>query len=191
MVNPQYGGGGPVLPPPTGLRFDFLTLTFYWDEVPQSTSYSLEYSPDGIVAYVEIYSGTALEFAYTPPAEGNTFYRIRSRNAQGYSEFSPILTQGYFSVLPPPSNLAVALVSGTTNSVKLSWDVVPSAERYKIYKSIVNVGDPVGANSNIGQVDANEFIETVDSGHRYYYHVTAENGNQWSAISGDIFIDVV
>jgi hypothetical protein len=54
----------------------------------------------------------------------------------------------------------------------------------------VAVGAPVGTNNYLAQADTNEYIDVVDSGYRYYYHLTAENGNQWSAISGDVFIDV-
>jgi hypothetical protein len=192
MVNPDYGGGAHVLPAPTGLRFDFPTLTFYWNEVGGATSYSLEYSPDGIVDYVEIYNGSALEYGYTPPVDGWTFYRIRCRSAAGYSEYSTILQQGYYTgaFLPPPENLAVELVSGTTNSVKLTWDVVPSATRYLISKSEVAVGAGFGPYGYIGDSFVNEYIATVDSGHRYYYHLNCENSNQSSPVSGAVFIDV-
>jgi hypothetical protein len=176
---------------PQGLRFDFPNLAFYWEMVENASSYQVEASIDG-TNYFEIYSGSDLVCAYTPIQENFMWYRVRARNANGFGPYSDVLKQGYYAgtILPSPSNLAVELVSGTANSVKLTWDEVPSAIRYKIFKSIVAVGDPVGANSNIEQVDTNEFIDTVDSGHRYYYHVTAENGNQWSPVTSDVWIDV-
>jgi hypothetical protein len=177
---------------PTGLRYFFTNKALYWDELPNATSYVLYYSETGDENdYTEIYSGSATEFAFIPNVQGWNYFSIKGRNSNGLGP-AAFLKQGYYdgTVLPTPQNITVQLVSGTTNSIKLTWDEVPSAERYKIYKSIVAVGAPVGANNNIGQVDTNEFIETVDSGHRYYYHVTAENGNQWSAITGDVFIEV-
>jgi hypothetical protein len=102
------------------------------------------------------------------------------------------LQQGYYdgAFLPPPENLAVELVSGTTNSVKLTWDVVPSAVRYLISKSEVAVGAGFGAYGYIGDSFVNEYIDTVDSGHRYYYHLNCENNNQSSPVSGDVFIEL-
>jgi hypothetical protein len=191
LLYPEGPGPG-SLSAPTGLRYFFTNKALYWDELPNATSYVLYYSEtDDENDYTEIYSGSATEFAFIPNVQGWNYFSIKGRNSNGLGP-AAFLKQGYYdgTVLPTPQNITIQLVSGTTNSVKLTWDEVPSAERYKIYKSIVAVGDPVGANSNIGQVDANEFIETVDSGHRYYYHVTAENGNQWSPVTSDVFIDV-
>jgi hypothetical protein len=186
-----YQPGPGTLTAPQGLRFNFSNLAFYWEMVENASSYNLEASIDG-TNFFEIYAATDLVCAYTPVQEGWMWYRVRARNANGFGPYSDVLKQGYYSgiFLPPPSNLAVELVSGTTNSVKFTWAEVPSATNYKISKSIVAVGDGVGASGYIGDSTETQYIETVDSGHRYYYHVAAENNNQNSPASGDVFIDV-
>jgi hypothetical protein len=186
-----YAPSAGSLTAPTGLRFSFSNLAFYWEMVEHASSYQVEASLNGS-DYFEMYAGSDLVCAYTPVQEGWMWYRARARNANGFGPYSDVLKQGYYSgiILPPPSNLAVELVSGTTNSLRLSWDEVPSAERYKISKSIVAVGDGVGASGYIGDSTETQYIETVDSGHRYYYHVAAENRNQNSPASSDVFIDV-
>jgi hypothetical protein len=186
-----YTPGPGSLTAPTGLRFYFPNLAFYWEMVEHASSYQVEASLNG-TDYFEIYAGSDLVCPYTPIQENFMWYRARARSANGFGPYSDVLKQGYYAgtILPPPSNLAVELVSGTTNSVKFTWAEVPSATNYKISKSIVEVGADVGAYSYIGQADTIEYIETVDSGHRYYYHVAAENSNQWSPVSGDAFIEL-
>jgi hypothetical protein len=186
-----YAPSAGSLSAPQGLRFNFSNLAFYWDMVEHASSFQVEASLNGS-DYFEIYSGSDLECAYTPVQEGWMWYRVRARNANGFGPYSDVLKAGYYAgiILPPPSNLAVELVSGTTNSVKFTWAEVPSATNYKISKSIVAVGDGVGASGYIGDSTETQYIETVDSGHRYYYHVAAENRNQNSPASSDVFIDV-
>jgi hypothetical protein len=190
LLYPESAGPG-MLTAPQGLRFDFSNLALYWESVENASSFQVEASIDG-TNYFEIYAGSDLQCPYTPVQDGWMWYRVRAHNYGGYGDWSSVLKQGYYdgAFLPPPENLAVELVSGTTNSVKLTWDVVPSATRYLISKSEVAVGAGFGPYGYIGDSFVNEYIATVDSGHRYYYHLNCENSNQSSPVSGDVFIDV-
>ena len=175
---------------PTDLRFNFLQLKFFWEMVDNASSYQVEASTDGS-NFFEIYAGSDTECAYTPIQENFMWYRARARNANGFGPYCDVLKQGYYAeTLPPPSNIQIEIISGSTNSIKLSWSEVASSTNYKLFRSTVEIGSGAGTFVFISQVETNEFIETVASGHRYYYHLTAENGNQWSVISSNVFIDV-
>ncbi|MBX3043248.1 MAG: hypothetical protein KF896_05990 [Ignavibacteriae bacterium] len=176
---------------PTGLGFFFPNTNFFWDAVNNATSYNLEASTDG-TDFFEIYSGAEPEFSYTPIQEGWMWYRVRARNAGGFGPFSEVFQLGYYpgSQLPTPVNLALQVETGTTNSLKLTWDVVPSATKYSVNKSVVPIGAAAGPFNLAKNVYSNEYFEEVDSGHRYYYNLTASNGNQWSSVSANVFIDM-
>ena len=64
-------------------------VQFTWDISPTATSYQLVYSPDG-EDYEELYAGQDANYTYLQQA-GTFYYKVRARNAHGFSEFSAVL----------------------------------------------------------------------------------------------------
>ena len=158
---------------PTNLKFSLGTMNLTWDSVTNATSYQLE--ADNGAGYVEIYAGEDTIFAYTP-ADGKTLYRVRARNANGFGEFSTVLEQYYYSTLPRPDDLTVEELGGY--QFKLYWPAVPTATRYHIYQSVVEVGMPENIYSLLATVEALEFVHIFEANRYTYLKYTASNDYQ-------------
>jgi hypothetical protein len=117
------------------------------------------------------------------------YYRIRSVNKNGPSEFSNIVntlgTTGA-STITPPSNLKAFIVSPSV--VKLEWKDNSNNENFfKIERKI-----SFGAYSEVGYVAANvnKFTDSANgliSGSEYFYRVKAYSGTD-SAASNEIYV---
>lgn len=84
---------------------------------------------------------------------------------------------------PGPANLAATAES---NSVSLTWDAVPGAASYRVYRSTLagQYGAPLATPASPSHVDA-----TVSNGITYYYVVTAlSDGNAESARSNEVAV---
>ena len=93
-------------------------------------------------------------------------------------------------MLTPPSNIKARLIEGTENMVEITWDEVPSATIYKIYTSIVPIGQPANSYILMTKVTDTKYSATVEKGKRHYFSLTAESHVQWSERSASIYIDV-
>lgn len=87
---PKAGKGQPEAP--TGAATTFVTpnLTVSWLESLNSTGYQLAWSEDE-ENWEELYYGTDLSFTYAPPS-GLRYYKVRARNAHGYSDWSDVVS---------------------------------------------------------------------------------------------------
>ncbi len=63
-----------------------LSTTLTWDPCENTTSYQLAYTEDGEI-WDELYAGTDTTYTYAPPV-GTRTYKVRARNANGYSDWS-------------------------------------------------------------------------------------------------------
>jgi len=81
--------GQPDIPP--GLTCNWLApdLTLSWDETEKTTSYQLTCSENN-KDWEELYSDKELSYTYQPP-EGLRYYKVRARNAKGFSEWSDVV----------------------------------------------------------------------------------------------------
>ena len=86
---PKPGGGQPDIP--TGLNFNSIPprLSIFWNACENTTSYQLAYSED-LEVWDELYAGADTQFDYDPPAVKRT-YKVRARNANGFSDWSNII----------------------------------------------------------------------------------------------------
>lgn len=185
-----YTPSAGTLTPPQGLRFFFPDKKFSWEMVENASSYQLMASTDG-ENFFELYAGQDLEFVYIPVQNGYMWYKCRGRNQNGYGDFSETLQQGYYDILPAPQNLAIEMVTGSTDTVHLTWGEVASATKYSVSRSSVDFGSPIGTFVGVGEFETNSYTGTVQTNKRHYFHLTCENGNyQWSPISVNIYIDV-
>ena len=169
IYTPSAGG----LTAPQNLRFSLQTMSLSWDAVTNATSYQLE--ADNGSGFIELYAGEETTFSYTP-ADGKTLYRVRARNANGFGDFSTVLEQYYYSTLPRPDDLTVEELGGY--QFKLYWQAVPTATRYHIYQSVVEVGMPENIYSLLATVEALEFVHIFEPNRYTYLKYTASNEYQ-------------
>lgn len=184
-----YGTSGGGLKPPTGLKYLIDVNTAVWDAVENATSYELQYSPDG-VNWSDAYGGADNMVYYFPPQEGWAYFRCRARNSNGYGEYSAVLKTGYYQILPPPANIHAKIEENTDNGLILTWDVVPSATSYKIYTSIVPIGEPEGAFAFLSKSTSTKYTQELELGKRYYFQLVALNSAQTSMNSTAVYVDV-
>jgi hypothetical protein len=189
LLYPEGPGPG-SLTAPTGLEFVLANMTLRWTAVNNATSYSAEISDDGGANYIEIYTGPDNQFIYDGSYENNLKMRIRARSAGGYSNFSDIFDFAYFSNLPFPENLEVSLVNNTANTIRLTWNPVPSATVYKIYRCVVPLGSLMGGVTYLTDQIGTTYEGLADINMRTWYELKAANDTQLSEWSDAVFIDV-
>jgi len=182
-----YPVTGAALLPPANFRYDFIGKTFWWDVVSHATSYQLEKKEGD--EYVQIYAGKDPEFQYTPP-DGQGFYRVRARNMNGFGPATEDLEQWYYAVLPPASNLQISDTEIEPGKYNLTWDAVPTATEYSVYRSVVNNGQPAGDYSLQGKTSEPYFIITVESGKRNYFRVNTRNMSQYAQPSSPVWVEI-
>jgi hypothetical protein len=174
MVNPGTGGGVKKIAAPANLRYETDYMKVVWDAVENATSYSLEVSNDG-VNFTELSTTTDPEFSYIP-YDAHSWFRVRSRSANGYSEYSNTINFWYYDPLPAPSNFQAVIVPG--HQFKLSWDLIHSVTSYKIYISDVPFGDPESTFTLLYETSALEYTGALTPGRRFYFKVTSNNSYQ-------------
>ncbi|MBI9039616.1 MAG: fibronectin type III domain-containing protein [Bacteroidales bacterium] len=86
---PKHGGGQPDAPKDFNKEWIAPELTLYWNDASNVSSYQLV-SSEGEDIWEELYSGDSASYTYeTPP--GKRYYRVRARNARGFSDWSEVL----------------------------------------------------------------------------------------------------
>jgi len=177
---------GPITAP-ANLRYNTQYLKVEWDAVENATSYQLDVSTDG-VNFSELVTTSDPEFSYIP-YDAHTFFRVRSRNANGFSDYSNIIDFWYYEPLPAPANFVAELIPG--HQYKLSWDLVHSVTSYKIYISDVPFGDPESVFAPLYETSALEYTGAITAGRRYYFKITSNNNYQpESAYSSTEYVEV-
>jgi len=86
---PKHGGGQPDVPIGFNIEWNDPELTLYWNDAANVSSYQLVYS-EGNDIWEELYNGDSASYYYEAPT-GKRFYKVRARNARGYSEWSEVL----------------------------------------------------------------------------------------------------
>ena len=183
----MYPVTGAALQSPANFRYDFIGKTFWWDVVNHATSYQLE-KKEG-ESYTEIYSGSETSFHYVP-SDGQGFYRVRARNMNGFGPATEDLEQWYYAVLPPASNLVINDTEMNPGQYRLTWDAVPTATEYSVYRSVVENGQPAGDYSLQGKTADTSFVISVESGKRNYFRVNTKNLSQYAVPSEPVWIEV-
>ncbi|MBI9039708.1 MAG: fibronectin type III domain-containing protein, partial [Bacteroidales bacterium] len=83
------GSGQPDVPAGFNKQWADPELKLSWETCQNTTSYQLVYSEDNEI-WEDLFTGNETSFTYSPP-EGKRTYRIRARNAKGYSDWSEVL----------------------------------------------------------------------------------------------------
>ena len=86
---PKHGGGQPNAPEGFNKEWNEPELTLFWNDAANTSSYQLVYSV-AEDAWEELYSDKAASYTYQAPT-GKRNYKVRARNAKGFSEWSGVL----------------------------------------------------------------------------------------------------
>jgi Domain of unknown function (DUF4082)/Malectin domain/Bacterial Ig-like domain len=88
----------------------------------------------------------------------------------------------------PPAPAGVSAQSLGTDSVAVTWNAVPNAQGYHVYRTLTarDGGEPLGQRANASLVTGTTFTDFgLDSGTTYYYVVTAVAGGTQSLASNE------
>lgn len=141
-------------------------IKIYWDNVAGAQGYEVEIDGEAIVSTSTAYYVHAGLSSYT-----EHFYRVRSKNADGVSNWSEKIYAS--TLLPVPSNLDARV---TVDGIIVTWDVVKNATEYDL-----EIDGVVINNRNLNSYTHKGFQENNE----YSYRVRAKNGtsvSQWSEV---------
>ena len=129
-------------PAQTIKSFSSNKIILNWSEIVGATGYKIYRGITNNISHLTLIGQTSSDYFFdtSPELEGNTFYyySVKSSCVLGDSDFSDI-KYGYISLapLPPPTGLSAS--QGTTfGGVELTWNPVPGAKAYKIYRADQN-----------------------------------------------------
>ena len=188
-----FGPSGNLLTlvPPYDFAYDNIAHKFTWSEISNATSYEIQYT-DNHVDWLSLWTGSDTEYSYVPTVGHDSEFKCRARNSTGYGDFSDAITILYVDPLPPPASISVTTdnLNPPDIYVDLTWAAVVGATYYKVFESIVNIGQPEGTYSDIGDYTVSNLRKLAPRNHRYYYKVKACNTSTSSNYSTTVDIDV-
>ena len=156
-----------------------------WAPVATATYYNVyrDTMPSG-VTNTTVYNGTGTSFIDSPLTPQTTYYYWveagNSMGGSGWSAYSMVTTSG----LPVPDMPMYGLLvsSPTVNSLYVSWEYVPNATSYNVFRDTYAYGT-YSTQVYFGGT-ANFFTDTnLASGTTYYYKVQANNSSGSSPLS--------
>lgn len=183
VVNPAPGGGEsnlvnfrinaslgrPTINPIT--RVSGTTLRVSWNAIPGATGYRLwrSESPNSGYSWV-VNVGQATAVVTSVPSTKTYYYRVAALSG---SEVGPLSVpvSGTTAMTAPTIN-PITRVSAT--SLRVSWNAVPGATGYRLWRSETSPNSGYGWVANVGQVNA--VVTSVPSTKTYYYRVAALYG---------------
>ena len=188
-----FGANGQLvtLYAPLEFVYDNTVHKFTWLAQDNATSYEIEVSANH-VDWTQLYAGANAEYSYIPPGGDSSEYRCRCRNTAGYGPFCESITILYIDPLPPPASISVTTdnLNPPDIYIDLSWGAVVGATFYKVFESMVNIGQPAGTYTDIGNYSPSNLRKLAVRNHRYYYHVKACNESTSSVDSSTVYVDV-
>jgi fibronectin type 3 domain-containing protein len=144
----------------------------YWSAVSGATFYEIYYASSATGTYYKAGTATAsaTSFVKTGLTTGKTYYfKVRAGAVSGttkiYSKFS-----AYKALKPIPAQPVAKAASASYTSIKISWNAVPGATGYKVYRGTSATGTFAyrGATANLSYTNSN-----LVTGKYYYYKVIA------------------
>lgn len=154
-----------------------------WDCDDETASYKITRatSENGNYVHVRTFTGKSGSFTYVDNAKkrivGNTYYykveKITDGIVTGISAPTPVVIR-----LGTPANVKVTATSG--NSMKVSWDKVPEASGYYVYRSLTLDGEYTKMFTTSKTTYTNSSVYSANS---YYYKVYAYKKNKPDALS--------
>lgn len=164
--------GVPTLSSAASAGYDRIALT--WAEVANADGYEVYYATSSTGTYSKaatVNSGSTLGYTVTGLTAGNTYYF----EVRAYSGSDATLQYGDYStsVAAKPVPAASGAIHATPtnyNSVTVSWDAVPGASGYQVYRATSEGGkfSLIKTTSSLSCTDTG-----LGTGTAYYYEVKA------------------
>jgi fibronectin type 3 domain-containing protein len=156
----------------TAVPLSATSLTISWNPSPGASSYNLYHSNTTATGTYNLLA-TVNDTNYTHTGltvNTDYFYRVSAVNIIGEGEKSAYIT-GRITAPATPANVRVEPVSHT--SLRISWDPVPGALMYSVYR---NTGSTVSASNMITSITGTYYIDTgLNPFSQYFYKVSATN----------------
>jgi hypothetical protein len=173
----DHSGGGTVPAAPQNLAYEPSTGTFSWDASDGATSYQLAYKATGSSEeWQEAYIGPNLNVVFDP-GPGGWDFRVRARNANGYGEWSVVTSIVISGTLDIPQNFTAEYeLDGSVHRIVFNWDYVTGATFYRIFMSMVNIGDLLGTYIQAGIPATSPWNIPPTPSKRYYFYIKASDG---------------
>ena len=152
-----------------------------WNAVPGATSYKVYRATSQSGTYSLLGTVTTTSYTNTGAKEGTTYYyKVKAANGAGESAYSNVVS-GKVVVTPKPAAPVVKIGnSATSGKPVLTWNAVPGATSYKVYRAT----SQNGTYSLLGTVTATSYTNTgAKAGTAYWYKVKAVNSAGESAYS--------
>jgi fibronectin type 3 domain-containing protein len=179
-VNSIENKGNSLPPPPSPLGLSAQTVEsscveLSWNSVSSAASYALYRSPDNEGAYTHIKTLRAPADSYTDGSveSGKRYYYRLTVMENNAGEGAPSASVCALTMIPPPPD-TVSLEIISASGIKVTWNTVPGAESYTVYRST----DGTSYTELAGNLATTEYSDTggISLGGIYYYKVTAKNG---------------
>jgi fibronectin type 3 domain-containing protein len=175
---------GKIVPPaaPTDLSAATMSATsiqISWTAVLGATGYNVYRSLTSGGAYTLAGTTESASWTNTGLSTGTIYYyKVASVNDIGEGEQSAYV-QGMISLPPAPGNVQLEVLS--SSSIRVTWDPVPGATLYSIYRYMSNAVD---ASDIITSQTGTSYTNTgLDPFRQYYYKVAAVNDIGTGALS--------
>ena len=165
-------------------------ITLSWTAVTGATSYVLFRSLTGGSPYASLIVGSGTTYTDSGLTYGaNYTYYVCAANSTGLGASSNHISVTLGNPLPAaPTGLTA--VSNGSSSIQLTWNAVPGAATYNVYRGTAAGGEAAIAVAT-GITQASDYDYSLTSGTTYYYKVTAVNAggeggksNEASALVG-------
>lgn len=169
-------GGQPITnpDPPQGVSAtseSVNSIIVSWGAVSGASGYNIYRSGALTEVFNKIGSSTSTVYADTKLSAGTTYYyRVSAytRNGEGSQSYHASAT----TMFNAPAGVNAAVVS--ESSITVSWDAVPNAAGYRIYRS----DSPSGTYTQVGTSTTTSYTNTgLSSDTTYYYKVSVYTGN--------------
>ncbi len=174
-IPPPAAVPGPV----TGLSASITSLTsirLNWTAVSGASAYTVHRrAPDGS-SYAIVGKVTSPSFADSGLTAGTTYtYYVRAENAQGESGQS----SAEVSVSPGATLTAPTLTGKLTSmySGELSWNAIPGAAAYRLYRRVGNDGAQAVLVKETEQTTHSEYLAIPDRSYKYFVAAISADKN--------------
>jgi fibronectin type 3 domain-containing protein len=181
----NYVSAETTMPPPQGVTaetFSTSAIKISWQNVTLATSYEVYRSETENGSYTSI--GTSVNTEYTDTgltADTVYYYRVRAKSGSQYSGYSAAAFAAATDLQAPAGLIASA---GSSTQITLTWNSVPEATGYYIYRAASSAGNY----ASIGNVSGTSFNDTgLTSGTTYYYKVRSYKNGVYSNYSAAVY----
>lgn len=151
------------------------SVTLSWSPVKSATKYRIYSYNNETKKYTKIEDITNTSVTYKKLEDGTDYtYLVRACNETDFSPFKRSDNVRATTLCKKP----VVVAAAGQNSITLSWNSVPGADRYRVYKYSLVTKEYTG----IGNVTGNSYtVKKLKAGTKYAYLVRAYNGTNYSS----------